>query len=103
MKNTLIAFILLTVFACTATKELTTVEGAYDSVADIGLFLSTSDKNVENQVIDRLKLHDVDAAQIKQLLRTTFSAPSNNPAGLQSNLKIKIKQKNIHMLSMFRI
>ena len=93
MKNTLIAFILLTVFACTATKELTTVEGAYDSVADIGLFLSTSDENVENQVIDRLKLHGVDFAQIKQLLRAMFSAPSNNPAGLQSNLKIKIKQK----------
>ena len=93
MKNTLIAFILLTVFACTVTKELTTVERAYDSVADIGLFLSTSDENVENQVIDRLKLHDVDSAQIKQLLRTTFSAPSNNAAGLQSNLKIKIKQK----------
>ena len=93
MKNTLIAFILLTVFACTVTKELTTVEGAYDSVADIGLFLSTSDENVENQVIDRLKLHGVDFAQIKQLLRTMFSAPSNNPAGLQSNLKIKIKQK----------
>ena len=93
MKNTLIAFTLLTVFACTAIKELTTVKGAYDSVADIGLFLSTSDENVENQVIDRLKLHGVDFAQIKQLLRTMFSAPSNNPAGLQSNLKIKIKQK----------
>ena len=59
MKNTLIVFTLLTVFACTATKEITTVEAAYDSVADIGLFLSTSDENVENQVIDRLKLHGV--------------------------------------------
>ena len=103
MKNTLIAFTLLTVFACTVTKELTTVERAYDSEADIGLFLSTSNENVENQVIDRLKLHGVDFAQIKQLLRATFSAPGNNPVGLQSNLRLKLNKKNMHMHSMFRI
>lgn len=72
MKKILIVFSLLTVIACTATNKQKTVGSNYDSEADIGLFLSTSDETLENQVIDRLKSHDVDSAQIKQLLRATL-------------------------------
>ena len=93
MKKILIAFSLFTVIACTATNKQKTVGSTYDSAADIGLFLSTNDETLENQVIDRLKSHDVNSVQIKQLLRATLSGPSQNHKGLQSNLKLKIKQK----------
>ena len=93
MKNLLVAFFLFAVIACTATNKQTTVGSIYDSAADIDLFLSTSDETVENQVIDRLKSHDVDSAQIKQLLSATLPRLSQNPKGLQLNLKLKIKQK----------
>jgi len=93
VKKILIAFSLFTVIACTATNKQKTVGSTYDSAADIGLFLSANDETLENQVIDRLKSHDVDSVQIKQLLRATLSGPSQNPKGLQSNLKLKIKQK----------
>jgi predicted peptidase len=93
MKNILIAFTLFTVLACTVTNKKTMVGSTYDSTADIDLFLSTGEESVENQVLDRLKSHNVDSAQIKQILRATLSASSQNSRGLQSNLKIKIKQK----------
>ena len=93
LKNTLIAFSLFIVVACIATNKQKAIDSNYDSAADIDLFLSTSDETVENQVIDRLKSHDVDSAQIKQLLRATLLRLSQNPKGLQSNLKVKIKQK----------
>ena len=91
MKNTLIAFSLFIVVACTATNKQKAIDSNYDSAADIDLFLSTSDETVENQVIGRLKSHDVDSAQIKQLLRATLPRLSQNPKGLQSNLKLKIE------------
>ena len=94
MKNTLIAFTFLTVLACTATKELTTVGGGYDSVADIDLFLSTGDESIENQVLDRLKSHDIDPGQIKQLLRVKLPVSSQNPVGLKPNLKLKMNRKS---------
>ena len=93
MKKILIAFSLFTVIACTATNKQKTVGSNYDNTADIGLFLSTNDETLENQIIDRLKSHDVNSVQIKQLLRATLSGPSQNTKGLQSNLKLKIKQK----------
>ena len=93
MKKILIAFSLFTVIACTATNKQKTVGSTYDSTADIGLFLSTNDETLENQIIDRLKSHDVNSVQIKQLLRATLLGPSQNTKGLQSNLKLKIKQK----------
>ncbi len=93
LKNTLIAFSLFIVVACIATNKQKAIDSNYDSAADIDLFLSTSDETVENQVIDRLKSHDVDSAQIKQLLRATLPRLSQNPKGLQLNLKVKIKQK----------
>ena len=93
MKNILIALTLFTVLACTSTKKQKTVDPAYNSKADIGLFLSTGDKNVENQVLDRLKLNGIDSAQIKNILLATLPASGQNTFGLQSNLKLKIKQK----------
>ena len=93
MKNILIVFTLFTVLACTATNKKTMVASTYDSKADIDLFLSTGEESVENQVLDRLKLHNVDSVQIKQILRATLSESSQNSRGLQSNLKLKIKQK----------
>jgi len=93
LKNILIIFTLLTVLACTTATKPTTVRTSYNSAADIDLFLSTSDGNIENQVLDRLKSHGVDSVQIKQLLRATLPRFSQNPKGLQSNIKLKIKQK----------
>ena len=93
MKNILVVFTLFTVLACTATNKKTMVASTYDSKADIDLFLSTGEESVENQVLDRLKLHNVDSVQIKQILRATLSESSQNSRGLQSNLKLKIKQK----------
>ena len=93
LNNTLIAFSLFVIVACTATNKQKAIDSNYDSAADIDLFLSTSDETVENHVIDRLKSHDVDSAQIKQLLRATLPRLSQNPKGLQLNLKLKIKQK----------
>ena len=95
MKNILVVFTLFTVLACTATNKKTMVASTYDSKADIDLFLSTGEESVENQVLDRLKLHNVDSVQIKQILRATLSESSQNSRGLQSNLKLKIKQKKL--------
>ena len=66
LKNILVAFTLLTVLACTTAVKPTTVRVPYNSAADIDLFLSTSDGNIENQVLDRLKSHGVDSVQVKQ-------------------------------------
>ena len=93
MKNLLVAFFLFAVIACTATNKQTTVRSIYDRAADVDLFLSTSDENVENQVLDRLKSHDVDSAQIKQLLGATLPVFNQGSVGLQSNLKLKINEK----------
>ncbi|MCL0045088.1 hypothetical protein M1N16_02535 [Nitrospinaceae bacterium] len=93
MKNILIAFTLLTVLACTTATKPTTVRTSYSSAADIDLFLSTSDENIENQVLDRLKSHGVDSVQIKQFLRATLLVSNDNPVGMQSNLKLKMNKK----------
>ncbi len=93
LKNILIAFTLLTVLACTTVTKPTTVRASYNSAADIDLFLSTSDENIENQVLDRLKLHGVDSVQIKQFLRSTLTVFNQSPVGLQPNLKLKINEK----------
>lgn len=93
LKNILIAFTLLTVLACTTVTKPTTVRASYNSATDIDLFLSTSDENIENQVLDRLKLHGVDSVQIKQFLRSTLTVFNQSPVGLQPNLKLKINEK----------
>jgi len=93
LKNILIAFTLLTVLACTTATKPTTVRTSYISAADIALFLSTSDENIESQVLDRLKSHGVDSVQVKQFLRSTLPLPNQNLVGLQSNLKLKINAK----------
>ena len=93
LKNILVAFTLLTVLACTTAVKPTTVRVPYNSAADIDLFLSTSDGNIENQVLNRLKSHGVDSVQVKQFLRSTLPLPNQNLVGLQSNLKLKINAK----------
>ena len=93
LKNVLIAFTLLTVLACTTATKPATVRTSYNSAADIALFLSTSDENIESQVLDRLKSHGVDSVQVKQFLRPTLPLSNQNPVGLQSNLKLKINEK----------
>ena len=93
LKNVLIAFTLLTVLACTTATKPATVRTSYNSAADIALFLSTSDENIESQVLDRLKSHGVDSVQVKQFLRSTLPLPNQNLVGLQSNLKLKINAK----------
>ena len=93
LKDILVAFTLLTVLACTTAVKQITVRASYNSAADIDLFLSTSDGNIENQVLDRLKSHGVDSVQVKQFLRSTLPLPNQNLVGLQSNLKLKINAK----------
>lgn len=93
LKSVLIAFTLLTVLACTTATKPATVRTSYNSAADIALFLSTSDENIESQVLDRLKSHGVDSVQVKQFLRPTLPLSNQNPIGLQSNLKLKINEK----------
>ena len=93
LKNILVAFTLLTVLACTTAVKPTTVRVPYNSAADIDLFLSTSDGNIENQDLNRLKSHGVDSVQVKQFLRSTLPLPNQNLVGLQSNLKLKINAK----------
>ena len=90
LKNILVAFTLLTVLACTTAVNPTTVRVPYNSAADIDLLLSTSDGNIENQVLNRLKSHGVDSVQVKQFLRSTLPLPNQHLVGLQSNLKLKI-------------
>jgi len=78
LKNILVAFTLLTILACTTAVKPTTVRASYNSAVDIDLFLSTSDGNIENQVLDRLKSHGVDSVQVKQFLRSTLPLPNQN-------------------------
>mgnify|MGYP005639239133 FL=1 len=89
LKIVLIAFTLLTGFACTTAMEPTAVRTSYNSAADIDLFLATSDEDIENQALDRLKAHGVDSVQVKQFLRAS-PLSNQNPVGVQSNLKLKI-------------
>ena len=92
LKIVLIAFTLLTGFACTTAMEPTAVRTSYDIAPDIDLFLATSDEDIENQALDRLKAHGVDSVQVKQFLRAS-PLSNQNPVGVQSNLKLKINAK----------
>mgnify|MGYP003952466587 CR=1 FL=1 len=101
MKNILIAFTLLALVGCTSPIKPKAIGTPYNTATDIDLFLSTKDENIENQVLDRLKLHDVDSAQVKQILRTTLLASDQNPVGLQSNLKLKMNNGKSYSYALY--
>jgi len=94
IKNISLPLTLLATLACTAAQKPEIIGSPYNSAADIDLFLSTSDKKTENQVLERLKSNGMGSVQIKQLLRATLPTSNQNPTGLQPNLKFKMKGKS---------
>lgn len=93
MKKILLVLILFIVFACTITQKTETIAPSYDHIADIKLFLSATDENAEDQVLERLKSNDVDSSQVKMVLQTMLPASNRKPNGLQPNLKFKMNGK----------
>ena len=59
MKKILLVFVLFNFLACTTAQKPETNLSSYNHIEDIKLFLSTKDKIVENQVLDRLKLNGI--------------------------------------------
>ena len=93
MKKILPTFILFIIFACAIEQKPATILPNYDHIADINLFLSTTDRKVEEQVLERLKLNDVDSSQVKLSLHTGVQVSNRKPTGLQPNLKFKMNGK----------
>ena len=93
IKNISFTLILFSSLSCATSQKLETIESSYNSAADIDLFLSTNDKKTEDQVLERLKLNNVNSSQIKKILQTTLPKTSQNKTGLQPNLKFKMAGK----------
>ena len=93
MKKILFIFIFCIFFACTFAQKPETIAQAYDHIADIKLFLSTTDQKVEEKVIERLKSNDIDHSQIKLVLQTMLPTSNIKHTGLHPNLKFKMNKK----------
>ena len=93
MKIVWLALILSAVLSCTTVPEPETVAPSYDAVADIDLFLTTTDTKIETQVLGRLKSNNVSNSQLKPLLLATLPTSNRKPAGLHPNMKYKMRGK----------
>jgi len=93
MKKNLFIFIFFVFSACTIAQKPETIALAYDQIADINLFLSTTDQKVEEQVIERLKSNDIDPSIIKLVLQTMLPTSNIKPTGLQPSLKFRMHGK----------
>ena len=94
MKKILLIFILIDFLACTTAQKPETSISPYSHIKDIKLFLSTKDKKVENQVLDRLKLNEIEPPRVKLVLQQMHQVSNEKPTGLQPNLKLKMSGKN---------
>ena len=93
VKNILLTLTLLSSLSCATSQRLETIGSLYNSAADINLFLSTNDKKIEGQVLERLKFNNVNSSQIKIILQTALPKTSQSSTGLQPNLKFKMAGK----------
>jgi len=62
-------------------------------VADVNLFLATTDEKTEAQVLERLKSNNVDSSQLKPLLSATLPTSSRKPNGLHPDKKYRMRGK----------
>ena len=86
-----ISLILLFAVACSAVQESAKVR--LDIKAEVDLFLSTQDLEVENQVLKRLQLGQIQHEAVKSILLTR-AKKSPGPTGLQENLQVTHNGKN---------
>ncbi len=93
MKTIYLALILSMVLACTTVQEAEIVAPSYDAVSDVGLFLTTTDTEIEAQVLERLKTNNVSTSQLKPLLLATLPISNRKPTGLHPNMKYKMRGK----------
>ena len=93
MKTIFLALILSAVVSCTTVPEPETVAPPYDAVADVNLFLATTDEKTEARVLERLKSNNVDSSQLKPLLSAALPTSSRKPNGLHPDMKYKMSGK----------
>ncbi len=93
MRIIFLALILSAFVSCTTVHEPETAAPSYDVVADVELFLTTADKKVETQVLERLKSNNVSSSQLKPLLLATFPTSNRKPIGLHPDMKFKMRGK----------
>ena len=79
--------------SCSTGFETDGTQSIYDLKADIDIFLSTTDSDLEAQVLKRLKKKKVSHEAIKTILRQR-PKPAKKKQGLQTGLKFKNKGKN---------
>ncbi len=93
MKLTKLFLITFLSVSCSTGFETDRTPSTYDLKADIDLFLSTTDSDVEAQVLKRLKKKKVSHEAIKTILRQQ-PKPAEKKRGLQTGLKFKSNGKN---------
>ena len=93
MKLTKIFLILFLSVSCSTGVESDRIQAAYDLKTDIDLFLSTTDTDVEVQVLNRLKKQKVSHEAIKTILRQQ-PKPAGEKRGLQTGLKFNSNGKD---------
>ncbi len=91
LKNIFLIVLLIT--SCSTGIESSRVQDRYDIKAEIDLFLSTNDSDVEVQVLKRMKDQMVSHEAVKTVLRQQ-PKPSGNKQGLQTGLKFNSNGKD---------
>ena len=94
MKSLNIFFILLFSVSCSTGIESSRKQNNYDLKADVDLFLSTSDSDIEVKTLKRLKDQKVSHTAVKNLLRQR-ARPIEGKRGLLTGLKFKTQGKNV--------
>ena len=79
MKRILLVFVLFNFLACTTAQKSETNLSSYSHIEDIKLFLSTKDKKVENQVLDRLMLNGTEPPRVKLALQQMHQISNRKP------------------------
>ena len=80
--------ILLMMLLVSCSSGIDRIPDSHDLKADIDLFLSTTDPDVEVKILQRLKNAKVSHESVKGLLRQRIN-PANQKRGLQTGLKFK--------------
>lgn len=93
MKPLKSVFIFLFFVSCSAGIESSRNENSYEPKADIDLFLSTHDPDIEAKTLQRLKDQKVSHEAVKALLRQR-TRPQGKKRGLHTGLKFKSRGKD---------
>ena len=87
IKKISLTLILFSSLSCATSQKLDTIESSYNSAADIDLFLSTNDKKTEDQVLERLKLNNVNSSQIKKIYWVIIKRSKGIKSAIERTIK----------------